>query len=188
LLLFLILLTLFLIIYNSSILAQQSSLNVPPSLWPLAVLMLTIILSYVDVSANLLSSMSFRVPVCITRDHSSLFYVLSPRTNYNHDHPVHCKTAEHFVSWTPFNFVIFVYYILLLITLFFLFALLTYRCVLWLKFCFSSFFYYYLLLPTNILYLIHSLYTYCSYSYIIINCSMTRIYCLTLQYLITVWR
>lgn len=37
---------------------------------------------------DLLSSISFRVPVYPTRNHS-LYYVPSHRTNYNHNHPIH---------------------------------------------------------------------------------------------------
>jgi len=37
---------------------------------------------------DLLSSVSFRIPVYPTRNHS-LYYVPSHRTNYNHNHPIH---------------------------------------------------------------------------------------------------
>ncbi|KAF0715593.1 Uncharacterized protein FWK35_00034356, partial [Aphis craccivora] len=39
-------------------------------------------------ASDLLSSISFRIPIYPTRNHS-LYYVLSHRTNYNHNHPIH---------------------------------------------------------------------------------------------------
>jgi hypothetical protein len=50
---------------------------------------------------DLLSTISFRVPLYPTRSHS-LFFISTHLTNYNHNHPIHRYAIQN-ASSTPFN-------------------------------------------------------------------------------------